>query len=296
LSRNGHGACRELMGFFFVHEKSLTIYEYQQFGSSRTNPLSFIHKGIYSHQYGRRKGKQYELQDFYVGTNLTFLSSDHLSFPKSIKDNALIILRITYVDQLTLDSLSDRSIFTNLLKEKLHQSVVCILTGLGKYFQHLDKKGNGLLCKMDFKQALKFFSVRSDFEDLWLILNISGNGQVNCGEFKCAIFGEMNEYRKTFLRKAYMKLDFTKTGSVSIIDIKNCYCAKRHTHVISGPFPFFIISLGYNHSSNNFQTTLQNGWIRSQLHQQCINVLVFPHPLQQSSLLFPVILANLTGV
>ncbi|KAM8980753.1 LOW QUALITY PROTEIN: calcyphosin-2 [Sarcophilus harrisii] len=232
LSRNGHGACRELMGFFFVHEKSLTIYEYQQFGSSRTNPLSFIHKGIYSHQYGRRKGKQYELQDFYVGTNLTFLSSDHLSFPKSIKDNALIILRITYVDQLTLDSLSCQY----LLKEKLHQSVVCILTGLGKYFQHLDKKGNGLLCKMDFKQALKFFQLEvpgKDFEDLWLILNISGNGQVNCGEFKCAIFGEMNEYRKTFLRKAYMKLDFTKTGSVSIIDIKNCYCAKRHTHVIS---------------------------------------------------------------
>ncbi|XP_074123753.1 calcyphosin-2 isoform X1 [Sminthopsis crassicaudata] len=256
LSRNGRDACRELMGFFFVHEKSLTIYEYRQFGTSRTNALPFIHKGIYSHQYGQRKGKQYLLQDFYVGANLTFLTSDHLSLPKSIKENPLIILRITHIDQLTLDSLrknfvedgdglieqeeSDRSIFMNiqdLLKEKLHQSAVRILTGLGKYFRHLDKKGNGLLCKVDFEQALKVFQLEvpgKDFEDLWLILDISGNGQVDCGEFKRAIFGEMNEYRKTFLRKAYMKLDFTKTGSVSITNIKKCYCAKKHPHVISG--------------------------------------------------------------
>ncbi|XP_043824184.1 calcyphosin-2 [Dromiciops gliroides] len=256
LSRNGRDACRELMGFFFAHDKSLTIYEYRQFGSNRTNALPFIHKGIHSHQNGRRKGKQYELKDFYVGANLTFLSTDHLSLPESVKENPLVTLRITHVDQISLDTLrkkimengdelaeqeaSDRSIFKSiqdLLKEKLHLRAVRILTGLGKYLQHLDKKGNGLLCKADFQQALKVFHLEvpaKDFEDLWLILDINGNGQVDYGEFKRAIFGEMNEYRKTFLRKAYMKLDFTKTGSVSIVDIRKCYCAKKHPHVISG--------------------------------------------------------------
>ncbi|XP_036617412.1 calcyphosin-2 [Trichosurus vulpecula] len=256
LSRNGRDACRELMGFFFAHDKSLTIYEYRQFGSSRTNALPLIHKGIYSHQHGRRKGKQYQLRDFYVGANLTFLSSYHLNLPESIKENPLITLRITHVDQLTLDDLrknfvengdglteqeaSDRNIFKSiqdLLKEKLHQRAVRILTGLGKYFRNLDKKGNGLLCKADFKQTLKVFCLEvpeKDFEDLWLILDINSNGQVDWGEFKRAIFGEMNEYRKTFLRKAYMKLDFTKTGSVSMVDIRKCYCAKKHPHVISG--------------------------------------------------------------
>ncbi|XP_074136689.1 sorting nexin-29 isoform X3 [Sminthopsis crassicaudata] len=43
------------------------------------------------------------------------------------------------------------------------------------------------------------------------------------------------------------------------------------------------------------EIVLQNGWILSQLHQQCIRVPVFPHPLQHSLLFVPVILANLTG-
>lgn len=44
-----------------------------------------------------------------------------------------------------------------MLKEKLHKRGVRILTGLGKYFQQLDKEGNGLLDKADLKQALKVF-------------------------------------------------------------------------------------------------------------------------------------------
>ena len=31
------------------------------------------------------------------------------------------------------------------------------MTGLGKYLQQLDKEGNGLLDKADFKQALQLF-------------------------------------------------------------------------------------------------------------------------------------------
>lgn len=35
ISRNGRDACRELIGFFFAHDQSLTIYEYRQFGKNR---------------------------------------------------------------------------------------------------------------------------------------------------------------------------------------------------------------------------------------------------------------------
>ncbi|XP_016281155.2 calcyphosin-2 isoform X2 [Monodelphis domestica] len=256
LSRNGRDACRELMGFFFAYDKSLTVYEYRQFGNNRTNALPFIHKNIYSHQRGRRKGRQYQLQDFYVGANLTFLSSEHVALPETTKKNPLLTLRITHVDQLTLDSLrkhfmdfgddlaeqeaSDRSVFKHIqdiFKEKLHQTAVRILTGFGKYLRQLDKKGNGFLGKAHFRQALKAFHLElpeKDFENLWSILNINGNGQVDYREFKHAIFGEMNEYRKTFLRKAYMKLDFTKTGSVDIVEIRKFYCAKKHPYVIAG--------------------------------------------------------------
>nr|XP_009424129.3 calcyphosin-2 isoform X8 [Pan troglodytes]XP_054520480.1 calcyphosin-2 isoform X8 [Pan troglodytes] len=256
VSRNGRDACRELIGFFFTHDQSLTIYEYRQFGKNRTNVLPFIQKSIYNHQCGRRKGKQYRLGDFYVGATLTFFSSDHLSLPESIKENTLLKLRITNIDQIALDSLktasveqeddiiiqetNDRLVFKaiqDVLKEKLHKRGVRILTGLGKYFQQLDKEGNGLLDKADFKQALKVFHLEvseKDFESAWLILNDNGNGKVDYGEFKRGIIGEMNEYRKSYVRKAFMKLDFNKSGSVPIINIRKCYCAKKHSQVISG--------------------------------------------------------------
>ncbi|NXQ13632.1 CAYP2 protein, partial [Peucedramus taeniatus] len=65
-----------------------------------------------------------------------------------------------------------------------------------------------------------------DFESLWLIHDDSKNDKVHHGEFTHAIFGAMNEYRKTFVRKAYMKLDFNKTWSVPMVDVRKCYCAK----------------------------------------------------------------------
>ncbi|XP_015286706.2 calcyphosin-2 isoform X2 [Macaca nemestrina] len=255
-TNNGRDACRELIGFFFTHDQSLTIYEYRQFGKNRTIVLPFIQKSIYSHQCGRRKGKQYRLGDFYVGATLTFLSSDHASLPESIKENTFLKLRITHIDQIALDSLktasmdqeddiviqetNDRLVFKaiqDVLKEKLHKRGVRILTGLGKYFQQLDKEGNGLLDKADFKQALKVFHLEvseKDFESAWLILDDNGNGKVDYGEFKRGIIGEMNEYRKSYVRKAFMKLDFNKTGSVPITNIRKCYCAKKHSQVISG--------------------------------------------------------------
>ncbi|XP_036905315.1 calcyphosin-2 isoform X2 [Sturnira hondurensis] len=223
---------------------------------SRTNVLPFIQKNIYSHQRGRRKGKQYQLGDFYIGANLTFLSSDHPTLPESIKESTLLILRITNIDQMAFDSFrtdsvehedgttsqeaNDRLVFKAIqdeLKKQLHKKGVRILSGLGKYFQQLDKEGNGLLDKSDFKQALEVFHLQvseKDFDSLWSILNDSGSGKVDHGEFKRAIIGEMNEYRKSFVRKAFMKLDFNKTGSVPIMDIRKCYCAKKHPEVISG--------------------------------------------------------------
>nr|XP_045008859.1 calcyphosin-2 isoform X2 [Jaculus jaculus] len=257
LSRNGRDALRELIGFFFIRDKSLTVYEYRRFGKNRTNVLPFIQKNIYIHQCGRRKGQQYQLGDFYIGATLTFLSSDHPSLPGSIKENTFLRLRITSINQVALDSLkafsggaedviceeaNDRLLFRAIqdgLKKQLHKSGVRILTGLGKYFHHLDKEGNGLLDKADFKQALEIFHLEvseKDFESSWLILkgNGSDKDRVDYGEFKRAIIGEMNEYRKSFVRKAFMKLDFNKTGTVPIIDIRKCYCAKKHPQVISG--------------------------------------------------------------
>ncbi|KAM7328162.1 hypothetical protein ACRRTK_012254 [Alexandromys fortis] len=186
-TKNGRDACRELIGFFFTHDQSLTVYEYRKFGKNRTASVE--------HEEGTASQ---EAQDRQV-----------------------------------LLAIQDK------LKEQLHKRGVRILTGLGKHFQHLDKEGSGFLEKAEFQQALKTFHLEvseQDFESSWLILQGSGpsKNKVDYGEFKRAIFGEMNEYRKSFVRKAFMKLDFNKTGMVSVIDIRKCYCARKHPHVISG--------------------------------------------------------------
>ncbi|NWZ21187.1 CAYP2 protein, partial [Asarcornis scutulata] len=116
-----------------------------------------------------------------------------------------------------------------MLRETLSKRGVRVVTGLGKYFRRIDKNRNGFLSQADFKEALKVFHLEvpeGDFESLWLILDDSKSDKVDYGEFVRAIVGEMNEYRKAFVRKAYMKLDFNKTGSVPMVDIRKCYCAK----------------------------------------------------------------------
>ncbi|XP_042326591.1 calcyphosin-2 isoform X2 [Sceloporus undulatus] len=255
ISRNGRDACRELIGFYFAYDKSLTVYEYRQFGKNRTNALPFIQKGIYSHQRGQKKGKQYCLSDFCVGADLTFLSLQHPSLPESIKQKPVFTIRVTNIDETARAFLktsgmeneehpikqeSDcRSIFRTVqgrLREKLSKRGVRVVTGLGKYFRELDRKHNGVLSKTDFKQALKMFHLEvpeEDFESLWSILDDNNNGNIDYTDFTRAILGEMNEYRKAFVRKAYMKLDYNKTGSVPMIDIKKCYCARKHPQILA---------------------------------------------------------------
>ncbi|XP_058719737.1 calcyphosin-2-like isoform X2 [Poecile atricapillus] len=263
ISRNGHDACRELIGIFFACDKSLTVYEFRQFGKNstsfelfhRTNALPFIQKGVYQHQRGQRKGKAYDLSDFYIGANLTFRSVDH-NLPESVKQNPVFTLRVISIDEAAMDNLKassvelkeecsrqvvdDSKVFKKIqgtFRETLSKRGVRVITGLGKYFRQIDKNRNGFLSRATLKEALKVFHLEipeGDFESLWLILDDSKSDKVDYGEFTHAIFGEMNEYRKAFVRKAYMKLDFNKTGSVPMVDVRKCYCAKKHPVALTG--------------------------------------------------------------
>ncbi|XP_057285410.1 calcyphosin-2 isoform X5 [Pezoporus wallicus] len=237
-----------------IISRSLTVYEFRQFGKNRTNALPFIQKGVYQHQRGQKKEKAYDLSDFYIGANLTFRSADH-NLPESVKQKPIFTLRVISIDEAAMDSLKasmefkqecsqqvvdDSKVFKKIqgiLRETLSKRGVRVITGIGKYFRQVDKNRNGFLSQAAFKEALKLFRLEipeGDFESLWLILDDSNSDKVDYGEFTRAAFGEMNEYRKAFVRKAYMKLDFNKTGSVPMVDIRKCYCAKKHPLVLAG--------------------------------------------------------------
>ncbi|KAM7055773.1 LOW QUALITY PROTEIN: calcyphosin-2 [Acridotheres tristis] len=255
ISRNGHNACRELI-VFFACDKSLTVYEFRQFGKNRTNALPFIQKGVYQHQRGQKKGKAYDLSDFYIGANLTFQSVDQ-NLPESVKQNPVFTRCVISIDEAATDYLNLcplplflskgiteqgllsflYSFLSGIFRETPSKRGVQVITGLGKYFQQIDENRNGFLSQAALKEALKVFHLEmpeGDFESLWLILGDSKSDKVDYGKFTHAIFGEMNGYRKAFERKAFMKLDFNKTWSVPVVDVRKCYCAKKHPLVLAG--------------------------------------------------------------
>ncbi|CAH2277916.1 calcyphosin-2 isoform X1 [Pelobates cultripes] len=256
ICRNGRDACRELIGFFFAHDKSITIYEYRQFGKNRTNALPFIQKGIYSHESGVKKGKLYQLHDFYVGANLTFLTKEHQSLAESLKQSPLVTIRVTSIDEDAMNSLrficeEDKAYFgvhwnddsgilsaiQDVMKEKLKNRGVRTITGLGKYFRQLDKKDCGFLSKTEIKQALKTFHLdvsENVFESFWHMFDEANEEKMDYMLFIRAVVGEMNEYRKSFVRKAFMKLDPNKSGIVSMVELRKFYCSKKHPQVLAG--------------------------------------------------------------
>uniref|UniRef100_W5NHD9 Calcyphosine 2 n=1 Tax=Lepisosteus oculatus TaxID=7918 RepID=W5NHD9_LEPOC len=251
LTRSGRDACRELIGFFFAFDKSLTIYEYRHFGKNRSSALPLIQKGSYSHQHGRRKGVQFGIHDFYVkGANLTFTTTGH-NLPENIKQKPLLTLRITDVDEMaksmllasvediyqdpTKQEVDDRNTLFSIqgtLKEKLKKRGVRTLTGIGKLFRSLDKSGDGVLQKEQVQLALKEFHLtlsEKDFDAVWRIMDLNCDGEVDYGEFLRAVTGEMNEYRKAFVRKTYQwKIAIEHTSSVYIFSFKDFHCSVIH--------------------------------------------------------------------
>lgn len=78
MYRNGRDVHRELCGFYFLADGSITLYEFRQFGKkyeiiithiyvhchylSRSNALPLIQRGVYHHCVGCRKGQPYEVR------------------------------------------------------------------------------------------------------------------------------------------------------------------------------------------------------------------------------------------
>ena len=61
FDRNGRDVHRELCGFMFLSDESMTIYEFRQFGQ-RLSALPLIPRAVYHHPVGRRNGDKYELR------------------------------------------------------------------------------------------------------------------------------------------------------------------------------------------------------------------------------------------
>ncbi|XP_077998416.1 calcyphosin-2-like [Glandiceps talaboti] len=265
LTRNGRDAIRELCGFYFMHDNTMTLYEYRQFGK-RSSALPFVQRGSYKHVIGRRKGYSYVIQDIYVGSSLSFETCSQTSLPEAVQKHPIMLVRVTDVDERAKANFvfdghiardqntyaaKMRPPFTNLeyedmkltqeiqseVQQQLKKRGVKTMTGLGQHFRKLDRTGDGKLDKIELRKALQLYHVNIEeekFQSLWTVLDQNGDGCIDYGEFVRGFIGEMTEWRKSLVRKVFQKIDSSKTGYISFNDIKKFFMAHAHPQVTAG--------------------------------------------------------------
>ncbi|XP_015764532.1 PREDICTED: calcyphosin-2-like [Acropora digitifera] len=276
VTKNGRDAHRELNGFFFSADNTLTLYEFHQFGT-RSSALPFIQRGSYSHVQGKKKGQPYTLLDIYVVrkscttkdkkkcVNFSTFNRESVAAviaalsgcPDSYLRQIIIICdfrrfencqsfgnKRSLIDKLanplSEKELQERKVLENvqrLVKKQLQKRAVKTLMGLGQHFRKMDQSGDGVLDRQELLRALHTYHIQIPeevLEDLWNVLDVNGDGFLDYGEFSRGFIGEMNEFRKSLVRKVFRKLDPSKSGIVNLNNMRKFYCTKKHPKVLSG--------------------------------------------------------------
>ncbi|XP_052831325.1 calcyphosin-2 isoform X1 [Octopus bimaculoides] len=271
LAHNDHDALRELMGFFFHVDNSLTIYEFRQFGKS-AKALPFILRDVYPSPLrlgSQTSTKFYSLSNIYPGADLEISCHNQPCLPETLKKQSIVFFRVTDVDEQEKSKIllanvlpsDQKDVYTKMHvpKEKEEreksllfakvQQIVCdklkrrgvrTVTGLGQHYERLCQKSSApqhFLGKSDLEEGLKVFHIelpQTSLDQLFSYLDSKGSGFVDYSLYMRAVIGEMNEYRKSFVRKAYRKMRGATKDCVNVGELKKFYRAGNQNNVFSG--------------------------------------------------------------
>lgn len=267
LTRNGHDAMRELTGFFFHFDNTLTIYEFRQFGKS-AKALPFIVRGRYGHVQGPRVDDPYNLMDIYAGNELIIKTKGQHSLPDTLKKQEWVYFKITDVDDEEKQTLLlEDTVYTNrsdeyarlnaqnkqefinnrilkgvqeAVREKLTKRGIKTVTGLGRYYRNLDKSGTGVLFKFELEKGLFTFHVEltpQDLDSVFDVLDPREKGELDYSIYMRGVIGEMEESRKNLVRKAFRKIDSQKKGVITINEIRKYFNASFQPPYKQGATP-----------------------------------------------------------
>lgn len=75
---------------------------------------------------------------------------------------------------------------------------------------------------------------QQDITGLFKSMDIDGGGEISFDEFLRVVVGEMSQFRRSLVERAYNTLDVNKDGSISVDEFKEKYCANMHPDVRSG--------------------------------------------------------------
>ena len=101
----------------------------------------------------------------------------------------------------------------------------------------MDDDGSKTLSKPEFDKACRDFKLEITSDDIGVLFSafdINKDGTIQYDEFLRVIRGDLNEYRKGLVQRAFKKLDRDGSGVVEVNDLEGVYNAKKHPAVIEG--------------------------------------------------------------
>nr|KAG5710995.1 hypothetical protein BaRGS_013729 [Batillaria attramentaria] len=107
--------------------------------------------------------------------------------------------RLEYENLLFLASVQDAA------QAQIRKRGIKTITGLGRHYRQLDKTGTG------------------DLEQVFDIIDPEGERRLDYSVFMRTVLGEMNEFRKALVRKAFIKVDTHKQGTIYVSDIRKFF-------------------------------------------------------------------------
>jgi calcyphosin len=109
--------------------------------------------------------------------------------------------------------------------------------GLGRQFRIADDDNSGYLNYEEFSTAARDFGVDldpQDMQNLFKSIDLDLSGEISYDEFLRVVVGDMNQFRRSLVERAFRKLDANGDGALCLVEFKNHYHATMHPDVRSG--------------------------------------------------------------
>jgi Ca2+-binding EF-hand superfamily protein len=101
----------------------------------------------------------------------------------------------------------------------------------------MDDDNSKSISEPEFAKACRDFKVGISDENVPILFEAfdsNHDGTLNIDEFLMAIRGELNDFRRGLVEKAFRKIDKNGNGLIELDDIKDTYNAGKHPDVIQG--------------------------------------------------------------
>ncbi len=124
-----------------------------------------------------------------------------------------------------------------LFRDKIKARGARGIVGLQRIFKIMDDDNSKTLSLAEFIKACKDFKAGINEESIPTVFEAfdsNRDGTLNYDEFLMAIRGDLNDFRRGLVEKAFRKIDIDGNGFLEVDDIKDVYNATKHPDVIQG--------------------------------------------------------------